>query len=107
MASSWDSNASSDVRNGRLIPTILLRRCLTYFLWLKPRENFQRSIPRNTGLFMMLLWPLHAHTGAEIKGRFPHANFGERDIQNISEKGGDNLFFMIQLRAFCRPYRAC
>ena len=41
----------------------------TIFLWLRP-WIFQ-SIPRNTGLFMMLFWPLRAHTSAEYKGRFP------------------------------------
>jgi len=42
---------------------------------------------------MMLLWPLHAHTSAEIKGRFPDPNFGERDAQNNMEKVSDNLYF--------------
>jgi hypothetical protein len=41
----------------------------------------------------MLLWPLHAHTGAEIKGRFPNADSGERDAQNNTKRGCDNLYF--------------
>ena len=44
----------------------------TSFLWLRARPVLQRrTIPRNTGLSLMLLWPLHVHSNAEIQAVCP------------------------------------
>src|ERR1017187_3954751 len=58
----------------------------TISLWLKIRPALRRrTIPRNTGLSLMLLWPFHTHTSAEIKAVLPPP-FPAKWLPRISNK---------------------
>ena len=46
-----------------------------------------------------MLFGLHLHLKAEILGRFPSANDGEREMQNIREIGCDNHYFSDKISA--------
>ena len=60
--------------------------------------RLQKTIPRNTGLCLML-FGLRLHLKAEILGRFPSADDGEREMQNIREMGCDNHYFSDKISA--------
>jgi len=59
----------------------------------------------------MLLWPLHVHSDVKVTRPFAFADFGERDAENIKEKGGDNLYFRqgltVRFHIICPRAQGC
>jgi hypothetical protein len=53
-----------------------------------------------------MLFGLRLHLKAEILGRFPSANDGEREMQNIREIGCDNHYFSNKISAMKYDERA-
>jgi hypothetical protein len=76
----------------------------TIFLWLKIRPALRRrTIPRNTGLSLMLLWPASAlprrgkpHSlEYENQGRFPFTDCGEREVKVSRKTRSGNSNFVV------------